>query len=233
MLPRQLYRRSADTATATMDEHGLAILQPAPRQERVVSGDEDLGDPARIDKVDVVWNPDHLGCAHRHELRIGATFDEEHDAIPDRRRANSGANIRDDTGPFETEDVAGAGRRWIETPALEQIGTVDAGTGHADHDLALSGDRVGAILDVKLLRPAWRRNDDGAHRSGTPIRRGGGQESWPAREESPTGPVQTGPRPAVLEKAANDNCQSPSPSEYDALYPVFEICTTSPGMLKL
>ena len=82
-LPCQLNCRSADTASAAVDEHGLAVLQPAPREEGIVSGDEDFGDPARIDHVDVVRNQDGLRCAHRYELRIGATFDEEHDAIPD------------------------------------------------------------------------------------------------------------------------------------------------------
>ena len=70
----------------------------------------------------------------------------------------------DHSGCLETEEFAGAGRWGIEAPALEQVGTVDAGTGHADHDLTLPGDRVGSFRDVELLRPTGRRDDDCAHR---------------------------------------------------------------------
>jgi hypothetical protein len=156
MLTRQLNRGGTDTSAAAMDEDGLAVLQSAAGEERVVSGDEDRGDATRIDQVNIVRNRHGLGRAHGDELRVRATFDQEEDAITDGRRADSRPDSRDHPGCLETEDVAGPGRRWIETLALEQVGAVDTSTSHADHDLTRSGDRVGALLDVELLRPTRR-----------------------------------------------------------------------------
>src|SRR4029077_17921969 len=121
----------------------------------------------------------------------------------------------------------------IEALALHQVGAIDAGSADAHHDLTNSRLRIRELLDVQLLGTARRCPDDRAHGSAAADRWSGGQETRPASEDMPTGPVHTGPRPAVLEYAANGSCQSPSPSEYEALYPVFSIWTTSPGMLKL
>ena len=104
-------------------------------------------------------------------------------------------------------------RRWVEPLALEEIGAVDARTGDPDDDLTISSDRVRDVLDVQLLGPTRRCDNDGAHRSAALVSRSGGQESWPASEGTSTAPVQTGPSPAVLENDANGSCQSPSPSE--------------------
>ena len=162
-LTRQLNRRRADAATAAVDEHRLAVLQPSSREERIVGGDEHLGDPTRVDQVDVGRNADDLSGAHRNQFGVPTAFDEEHDAIPLGVRGDPASNARDRARRLETEDVAGSGRWWIETLALEEIGAVDAGAGDADDDLTLSSDRVGTFLDVQLLGTAWRRDDDGAH----------------------------------------------------------------------
>ena len=169
--------RCPDTAPAAVDQHRLAVLQPSACKERVVRGDEDLGDAARMDQVDVVWNAHDLGCADRHELRVSATFDQEHDAVTGGRRRHAEGRTRNYARRFETEDLARARRRWVEALALEQIGTVDARTGDADHDLTVTGDRVGTLLDVQLLGPAGCGNDDRAQRSAAPrVSRGGGRD---------------------------------------------------------
>ena len=196
-----------------MDERGLTVLQMSPGEERIVGGDEHLGDPPCRDQVDVVWNAYGLGCADRDELRISATFDQEHGPVPDGDRLDTGPDARNHARGLEPEDVAGTGRGRIESLALEQVCAVDAGTSDADDDLTLTSDWIGALLDVQLLGATRPCYDDRTQRSATPVSRGGGQETWPEREELPTGPVHTGPSPAVLENAAKDSCQSPSPSE--------------------
>ena len=60
-------------------------LQPSAREERVVGGDEHLGNATRIDQVDVVRNAHHLGRADGHELGVATALDEEHDAVAWRR----------------------------------------------------------------------------------------------------------------------------------------------------
>ena len=152
---------------------------------------------------------------------------------PGVERGDTRTDARHHARRLESEDVARAGGRWVEALALEQIGAIDARSGDTNHDLTVAGFRVAALLDVQLLGTARRCDDDRAQRSAALVSRSGGQETWPASEEMPTGPVHTGPSPAVLENAANGSCQSPSPSEYEALYPVFLTWTTSPGMLKL
>ena len=114
---------------------------------------------------------------------------------------------------LESEDVARTGRWRIEALALEQVRAVDAGARDADDDLALTSDWIGALLDVQLLGATRSCDDDRAQRPAARSAGGGGQETWPGRDEAATGPVHTAPSPAVLENAANDSCQSPSPSE--------------------
>src|SRR4029077_7311265 len=127
-----------DATTAAVDEHRLSVLQASPREERIVGGDEHLGNPTRCDQVDGGRNAHDLSCAYRHQLCVATALDEEHDPIPFRVALHSGSDARHGARRLETEDVAGSRRRWIESLALEQIGSVDAGARNADQDLTLT-----------------------------------------------------------------------------------------------
>ncbi len=152
---------------------------------------------------------------------------------PSRKPVHSGAEFGNDARGFQSEDFAGTSWWRVEALPLQEVGAIDPGAGDPNDDLAIANGRIRDFLDVQLLRTAWFRNDDCAQRSGALVSQSGGQESWPESDGTPTAPVHTGPSPAVLENDANGSCQSPSPSSYWAVYAVFSIWTTSPGMLKL
>ena len=78
---RELNRRSAHAAAATVHQHGLAIAQTPAREECVVGGDEHLGNATCVDQVDIVRNAHHLGRAYRDQLCIAAAFDKQHDLV--------------------------------------------------------------------------------------------------------------------------------------------------------
>jgi hypothetical protein len=81
--PRDLYRREPDTTANGMDEHALVPTQMGLRDQRIVRGDERLGNRARVFPRHARRNTGRCPGGHGQELRMRpATRDAEH-AIPD------------------------------------------------------------------------------------------------------------------------------------------------------
>ena len=83
----ELHRGGAHPGADRLHEQHLARLHRGLRDQRVVSGDELLGDAARGDQVDRVGDRHALRRRHREQLGLtAATGDAEH---PRRRAAGS------------------------------------------------------------------------------------------------------------------------------------------------
>ena len=147
----ELHGRRADAAGRAVHEQALARPQPGAREDRVVRGREDLGQPAGVGEADGVGHRHELALVDDRELGLAAAAGDAHDAVADREACGAVAERLDLAGELEAGDVLrAAGRRRVATAALEHVGAVDARRAHADEHLAGARLGIGMLLDENL-----------------------------------------------------------------------------------
>ena len=127
------------------------IRRPRLREERVVRGREDLGQPARRQRLDGVRDRHRLALVHGAQLALTAAADDRHHAVADGEALGARAERDDVAGELEPGDVGRrAGRSRVRAAALEHVGAVEAGGAHADEHLAVPGLGIGMVGDEHL-----------------------------------------------------------------------------------
>ena len=137
----QLDRRRADPTGPGVQQHlfpGLELrqleqIQPGRgvdfRQRRGLDQRQSLGHRQRMARIDHHF----LGHATTGQQRTDPITD-----FPGRTRAD----FTDHPGAFQPQHLAGPGRRWIQPRALQQVGPIQAGGGHANTNLARIASRA-------------------------------------------------------------------------------------------
>jgi hypothetical protein len=147
----QLHRGRADAARGAVDEQALAHAQPRLREERVVGGREDLGQPARVRERDDVGHRHELALVDDGELGLTAAADDPHDAVALGEALRARPEADDLARQLEPRDVRrAAGRGGVAAPALHHVGAVEPGAADADENLAGSGLGIEVLLDENL-----------------------------------------------------------------------------------
>jgi hypothetical protein len=141
--PRQLdelRRCRPDPAGDRVDEDALVGHQPGLRVQRVVGGEERLGDSGGLGPRQPRGHCERLALVHDHRLRQAPAGHDAHHACAHHVPRDARSAGHDLAGVFEAGDVGGgAGRRRIEAPALEEIGAVEAGRAHRHLHLVRAG----------------------------------------------------------------------------------------------
>ena len=156
----------ADAAGAAVHQEPFAGRQ-APALEHVVPyREEGLGHRARVHHVEACRNGQRDGLLGNAVLGVAAAVDERAHLVAELPARDARADGCHLAGDLEAGQRRVARRRRIEPGALHEVGTVDAGRGHLDQDLA--GRRLGRGHGLRLqdLGPAGRGDLDRRHRLG-------------------------------------------------------------------
>jgi hypothetical protein len=78
---RELDRRCADAPRAPVDQQALTRGQPGLREERVVRGGEDLGEPSRRGPVELVRDRHRRPLVNHGELGLPTAAHDRHHAV--------------------------------------------------------------------------------------------------------------------------------------------------------
>jgi glyoxalase family protein len=144
----ELHRRNPHAPGCTVHEQPVAGSELPLREECVVRRCEHLDEASGLRPLDAVRDAQHMRVMYGDEFGVAATGEECHHAL-------AGRDVL--AGAFEAGDIGrGAGRRRVTAGALHHVGAIHAGRVHTNHDLALAGDRIGALLD-----PQAPIDDDG------------------------------------------------------------------------
>ncbi len=147
-----------------MDEDALARAQGRLNPERIVRGDEDLGDRPRGVPVERVRYLGDGALVCDEVLGVRGARDDAEDALPLAPESRSGAEGRDLSRELEAGAVGrNARRRRVAPLALEQVRAVEARRADANEDLFDA--RLGAldVLDLEDLRRSRLRDHHGSH----------------------------------------------------------------------
>jgi hypothetical protein len=93
---------------------------------------------------------------------MGTAGDKRHDPIATLEVVRAGAQAFDHAGQLDAKDVGSIGRQRIVALSLQHVHAVHSGSAHAHEHFTLARDRARAFDDLKSLRPAGPRCDDGA-----------------------------------------------------------------------
>ena len=146
--PSDLHRGGTDATAGARDEQSLALLEATLQDERVVGGDEGLGETAGLIEGDGVGNVDQVCRGHQGTRRLGAAADDGAHPSSHECRVDARADLEDTSREFHARDVGGPARgRGVEAAALQEIGGVDAREVRGDQYLALGGNGVGTLLE--------------------------------------------------------------------------------------
>ena len=133
-----------------MHQHPLADREPALREQRVVRGREDLGEPAGLGPRQAGGHGQRDPLVDERPIGLGAAPHDGHHAIAGAEAAARDPRDEDDPGELHPGDVLGeARRRGVEALALEQIGRVHARGPHLDEQLVVAGHRVGVLTPAQ------------------------------------------------------------------------------------
>ena len=72
---------------------------------------------------------------HSDLFGVATTGEQRAHPVADLPAVHALAELGNDTGAFEAEDLAGSRRGWIHALPLHQIGAIDGGGGDVDDDL--------------------------------------------------------------------------------------------------
>ena len=121
------------------------------REDGVVGGGEDLGQPTGLRPAESVRDRHQLALVHDGELRLAAAADDRHHAITLGEPTGPGPARGDFAGELEARDVLRrAGRSGIPAEPLMHVGAVQAGGPDPHQHLAGARLGVGVLLDVEL-----------------------------------------------------------------------------------
>ena len=159
-------RRRPDAAPAAVDERGAARGERAEvRHEEVRErGEEHLGEAAGLLIAHVVGDGKDGSVVDDRLVRVAAARKEGHDTLTDPPSLRRGAELRDLARALEAEDRRRAGRRRIETLALQQVGAIHAGSADANPDVLGTDGRGGDFPDHEHVLVARLPDQDRPHR---------------------------------------------------------------------
>src|SRR5271165_167604 len=120
-----------------MNQCRLTGAQSADRKERIVRGGKHLNRGAGFDITESIRDGYDLAFMRDHVLRLRATGDQPHHALPHAQLPDVLTDRFDDTRELEAQaSRIGAGRGRVSPLALHEIGTIEAGCSYANQHVA-------------------------------------------------------------------------------------------------
>jgi DNA polymerase-4 len=160
----ELDRGGAQPAPGGVDHHPLPRLEVAPQGKRIVGGEERLGNRRGLGDRQLGRDRQGLVLVHHHELRLGPSPDQAHDAVAEVPAGYARPQPVHLAGILQPGNVGGpARRRRIAAPALENVGPIEAGGLHPYPDLPGAGLGGRDVAESEDLRPPASGMDNGAH----------------------------------------------------------------------
>ncbi len=146
-----------------MHEQRLAGLEAAAVEDIGPDGEEGFGDRGRLDHREAGGNRQRVAVVRHAILRIAAAGHESEDRVANREARRIRAERDDLARDFEPENVGRALRRRISALPLQNIGTIDAGRGDRNENLAFPRRRPRYLRDAQHFGAARALGDDGVH----------------------------------------------------------------------
>ena len=161
---RELQRRRSHTAADGVHEDALAGADVELPEERIIGGEEHLGDCCPLLPRQIARHGEHLALVHAQILRVRAAAGDAHDSGAHGPKRRAGAEGVHSAGVLEAGDV-GWRTRWgrVRAGALHEVRPIERGSVHAHADLTEPGLGDGAVLLLEDVGLSGHRNDDGAH----------------------------------------------------------------------
>ena len=162
-LARELNGRDADTAAATVHQHGLAACE-TPMDEQVGPDREvRFGQGRGPDRVVAPWPGQALRYWRSAVLSVSAPIRERAHTVADREALRFTPKRDHFACHLEPDDRARPGRRRVQSFALRNVGTVHACGLHPDQDFVGSGLRHGRRADRQDFGSAGGSRGNVAH----------------------------------------------------------------------
>ncbi|MNT04535.1 hypothetical protein D3C72_1391150 [compost metagenome] len=126
-----------------MQQYLLAGLERRQLEQVEPGGGVDLRQCGRLGQGQAFRHRQDMARIHHHLLGHAAARQQAADTVAHLPGATACAYLGDHPGCLEAEDVAGPRRRRVKPRALQQIGAVQAGGGHANAHLSHVTGRAG------------------------------------------------------------------------------------------
>src|SRR5258708_7498830 len=131
-----LDRCHPDAARSTLDQYALAMVEPSQQNDVVPTREEHFGKRCRARETVTFWHRHALRCRRTAVLGITTARHQRADRIARTRPCHVRRNALDHAGDIETGYLGCAWWRWIQPPALLDVGTIDACGHNPDEHLA-------------------------------------------------------------------------------------------------
>jgi hypothetical protein len=156
-----------------VDQQGLAAAEAGLADDRVVRGDERLGDRRGVLERHPVGDFGDRALVGDELLGVAAAAGQAEHAIADREPLDAGPERVDLAGELQARDVGRrVGRRGVGAHALQQVGAVDGRRPHPDPDLPARGLGRGAFDEGEDVGSSWLGDRDRSHAGTIPHERG-------------------------------------------------------------
>src|SRR5262245_50171324 len=129
---RELDRGRADAARSAVEQCRFAGAEPSAVEDIRPDGEERFGNRGSRNEVHPSRNWQALDRRSRAERRVAAARHQRANPIADVPLADAAAEHVDHSGNLEARQIAGAGRRRVRTPTLQNVRTVDARSRYTD-----------------------------------------------------------------------------------------------------
>src|SRR6202000_1825273 len=141
----ELDRGGADAAARAVDQQPLAAAQLRLADDRVVGGEEDLREAARLAPPEEVGDRHQLALVDDRVLGLRGAGDDRHHPRARLEARHRGGRGDDFAGQLHAGDVAGdagLGRRRVEARDLDRVGAVQPRRADPDQRLSQAGLKV-------------------------------------------------------------------------------------------
>ena len=145
-------------------EHRLAGAQRPLGRQRVVRGDEHLGDRGGLVIIEAFGHAGHAPLVHGDPRREAAARHQPEDPVARRPVRDAFADLDHRAGDLETRDVLhDPGGRGVAPLSLQKIGRVQPGRGHVDEHFVAGDLGVVTLGDRHVFVAAGAGEDHGSH----------------------------------------------------------------------
>ena len=130
-----LDRHRPDSGAPAVDEDGLPFPQTGDHHQVGPDRAGNLGKRSRLHQRDSGRHGHHLDGGNHDALGVPAARQECGNVVADPPALDRSTHGRDPARALQARVGRCAGRRWVVTLPLQQVGAVDAGRNDIDHDL--------------------------------------------------------------------------------------------------
>lgn len=152
-----------DSAAAAVDQQRVPAAQSGAHDHIGPDGAGDFRQGCSDSQIHSLGRRKELCRRYCHLLGVSATGKQCAHFVADGPIGDTFAELADDAGAFESEDVARAGWRRVETLALQEVRTVDGGGGDVHQNVPARHFRIGLLRPGHDLGAAWLVDSGGVH----------------------------------------------------------------------